>query len=617
MKKTLTILTAVLLSVLTAQATRALRLPVTISQPDGTQLTLYQHGDEDHHWTTTADGTLVIYTQQGCFVAAIGDDGELTATRTLAHDADHRTSAERQLAMQQTEAKRALFHERGLQRQTAAATRRAQISETAHYLPHQGSPRILVILANYQDRQFILPDPVKSFTQFLNGETQEELGNSESMNARSVRKYFEVSSGGKFTPQFDVVGPVMLPDNMEQYGGKADNAGDEQISKLGRDALTLVKDQIDLKQYDNDGDGKVELVYIIHAGYGQNAGGSVETMWAKVSSAGCNIDGVTVSRLGCNSELFIPQAGYDTWITGHGTFCHEFSHAMGLPDLYPTNAPARSVNNQTLEFWSVMDYGLYRYNGFDATLYNAWERDAMGWDEPVLLSETTRGITLTPFLDGGSSFKIVNSAKEEEAFYIENIQKRDENARAMGHGMLVYHVDYASSTVNMSDYPNNAAGHPRVTVVPADGLIISGYQTLRSNGTSQGYGGTYTQAEYRASLGGDPFPGTGNTTLLSDQQPQPGFKYYNGTSTTGIALKNIAEDSETGAVSFDFVTIDKGDVNADEHVNTADIVATTAIILGCDSGNARRADINGDGKVDVSDVTALARQVLQQGVAGE
>jgi len=213
--------------------------------------------------------------------------------------------------------------------------------------------------------------------------------------------------------------------------------------------------------------------------------------------------------------------------------------------------------------------------------------------------------------------KIVNSAKEEEAFYIENIQERDENARAMGHGMLVYHVDYASSTVNMSDYPNNAAGHPRVTVVPADGLIISGYQTLRSNGTSQGYGGTYTQAEYRASLAGDPFPGTGNTTLLSDQQPQPGFKYYNGTSITGIALKNIAEDSETGAVSFDFVTIDKGDVNADEHVNTADIVATTAIILGRDSGNARRADINGDGKVDVSDVTALARQVLQQGVAGE
>ena len=152
--------------------------------------------------------------------------------------------------------------------------------------------------------------------------------------------------------------------------------------------------------------------------------------------------------------------------------------------------------------------------------------------------------------------------------------------------MLVYHIDYASNTVNMGDYPNNTAGHPRVTVVPADGLLISGYQTLRSDGSSQGYGGTHTQAEYSASLAGDPFPGTGGITSLNADQQIPSFYYYykddNGkdaTEQTGVALTNITENTETGAVTFDYIVEQLGDLNRDGKVDTADITTLVDLIL--------------------------------------
>ena len=608
MNRTLIILTTILLTALPAWSSRAFREPITLSQPDGTQLTVWLHGDENHHWMTTADGTMVVNTQKGCFVASINEDGELAPTTVLAHEPILRTAAEQRLAARQTEPLRTLFHKRGSQAEGSA--RRAQVVEGNRYLPHTGSPRVLVILTAYQDLDFTIPDPVKSFTQYLNSETLEDYENKEGFNDHSVRKYFDISSGGQFTPQFDVVGPVTLPDSMKYYGGSSAYANDENISKLGEDAINLVKDKIDLKDYDNDGDGRVELVYIIHAGYGQNAGGPAESMWAKVAYVNRKIGDTYVNNFGCNAELFSPSGlkdnegfPYAKYINGTGTFCHEFSHAMGLPDLYPNTTASRRVDNQTLEHWSIMDYGLYRRNGFAPTPYNAWERSVMGWEQPKELTETTKGITLLPFAEGGKSYKIANSKKSEEVFLIENIQKRGVNARAFGHGMLVYHIDYASNTVNMGDYPNNTAGHPRVTVVPADGLLISGYQTLRSDGSSQGYGGTHTQAEYSASLAGDPFPGTGGITEVSDHLSVPNYMYYHGNGTTGVALKNIAEDTEAGTVTFDFVTIAKGDINADEQIDAADVVAITNIITGKDTNsNTARADVNGDSKVDISDI---------------
>lgn len=537
------ILTAMLaLTVVTmSMAAPALPWTFTVRQADGTQLTLRQYGDEYHHWTATQDGVLVVNSRRGCYVARIADDGTLVPTPVLAHEPDRRGTTE-QAAIRQQAARHALFVRRG--EQQAMSRRAPAIASSGRYLPHEGSPRVLVILAAYQDVPFTVNQPVKAFDQYLNGDTQQDLGNQNRQNIVSVRGYFDASSHGRFTPQFDIVGPVTLPDSMAYYGKN------ENMSALCRDAVALVRDSVDFRRYDNDGDGRAELVYIIFAGYGENQGGPSEAMWAKTSTLNMTVDSTIVTRFCCGSELFHPHPNYKNFINGIGVFSHEFSHAMGLPDIYATSSTGY-INNQTMERWDIMDQGIYNNNGFAPAPYLAWEQDIMGWTEVQTLAEDARGITVLPLTEeGGQAYKIQNPENDRDCIYMENVQQRGLNYKAAGHGLLVYHVAYPNSTVNMGDSPNNKAGRPAVSVVPADSLLIAIWQ----RDSYPQYGGTYTLEQYTESFLGDPFPGTGGVTVLTDSMRLPNYQFYttDGTAPVGCSLRDISEDAATGAVTFSY-----------------------------------------------------------------
>lgn len=526
-------------------AAPALRGPFTVTQADGTLLTVEQFGDEFFHWTETADGTLVVPTRQGYFVAVIDDKGELTASDVLAHEVQLRGSKEQQLVNQQA-TRRVLFHQQGQQR--AQAERRAMsISISNKYLPHSGSPRILTILAAYQDVDFIVNEPKLAFDQYLNGDEIVDFGNNNTLQLCSVRQYFNTCSNGLFTPQFDVVGPVKLPQDMAYYGGKKAGGSDDKFYQLCKDAYQAVKDSVaDWSLYDNDKDGNVELVCIIFAGYGQNQGGENNTIWAKASRPNIAIDNdMRISFFNCCSELFNPAKtatyDYSQYINGTGTFIHEMSHCMGLPDLYQTTGDY--ANNQGMESWSIMDYGLYNRNGFAPAPYNAWEREVMGWDIMEPISAPTQVNLLKPWEDGGTAYKIVNSSDDNEYIVLENIQKQGLNKYAKGHGLLVYHVAYPSSEINMTDHPNNTVGHSAVAVVPASGLFIN-IGLARNNKP-------HTRAEWTASMASSPFPGDSAVTELTLQQELPNYVFYSG-DPLDVELHNITE-SEDGSVSFDFV----------------------------------------------------------------
>ena len=549
------LLTTALAAVCAWQAWAAPALPLTcqVVQADGTLLTILHHGDEHCHWTTTADGTLLVASGRGFYVASISDDGQLTATPQLAHEPRLREAAEL-TAIRQQHDRHHIFEEHAIQEATAAR-RASKVSSTGGYLPHTGSPRVLVILTAYKDLSFTINDPVRAFEQYLNGEEQTDLGNENNLNLCSVRKYFEQCSNGQYAPQFDIVGPVTLPDSMAYYGGGG-STGSEKLGQMARDALSLVKDQVNLRLYDNDGDGRAELVYLIFAGIGENQGGPADNMWAKVSTQNMNLgDTIRLNRVGCGSEIFHPK--YPTRINGTGVFIHEFSHAMGLPDLYPTTTPGRKVNNQSMEYWDVMDNGLYTDNGYSPTPYTAWEQEAMGWiDISKLEGSGTQALSMLPLTEaGGQAYKICNQQDDREFIVVENIQQRGLNRGALGHGTLAYHVAYPNNTVNMGDSPNNRVGAPAVAVIPADSLLISGY--LRSDGV-------YTGKEYRTSFEGDPFPGTSNNLQLSDQSALPNFRFYStADNKVGASLLNIREDTATGIVTFYF---QKDDASAVEPI---------------------------------------------------
>lgn len=415
------------------------------------------------------------------------------------------------------------------------------------YLQHTGSPRILTILAAFQDVGFTVNDPVKAFDQYLNGNKQEDLGNMNHMNVASVRQYFNTCSYGNFTPQFDVVGPLTLPQNMAYYGGKNNKGSDDRFSDFCRDALELAKDIVsDWSIYDNDKDDRIELVCVIFAGYGQNQGGADSSIWAKASYQNIKVnDTQRISRFNCCPELFHPQ--YPDYINGTGVFIHEFSHCMGLPDLYATTSTAY-VNNQGMETFSIMDYGLYNRNGFAPCPYNAWEQEVMGWTKIEELKPTAdcqqQVSDLLPLIEGGKAYKLVNADNDRDYIVMENIQKRGLNTYSAAHGLLVYHVDYPYNTVNMTDAPNSNPGHPGVAVVPANGTLISSY--LRGSGKK------YTNEEWKESLSSSVFPGPENVTALTSQMQLPNYCFWNSSKAkeTNYMLNSISENEGTGTVSF-------------------------------------------------------------------
>ena len=89
----------------------------------------------------------------------------------------------------------------------------------------------------------------------------------------------------------------------------------------------------------------------------------------------------------------------------------------------------------------------------------------------------------------------------------------------------------------MFDYPNNTLGKPKVTIVPADGYIISDY--------TKGDGKQWTEAQYNASLAGDPYPGSQNVTEL--------LSITLNKSIMEKPFYNIAEDKEAGIVTLDYL----------------------------------------------------------------
>ena len=415
------------------------------------------------------------------------------------------------------------------------------------YLQHSGSPRVLTILAAFQDLGFTVNDPVQAFDQYLNGDKQEDLGNKNQLNIASVRQYFEICSHKQFSPQFDVVGPITLPQKMSYYGGSSSNGSDDKFSDFCKDAMEQAKSLVnDWSVYDNDKDGRVELVCVIFAGFGQNQGGADSTIWAKASYQNLKLnDALRISRFNCSPELFYPQ--YPDYINGTGVFIHEFSHCMGLPDLYVTNKNSYA-NNQGMEAYSVMDYGLYNYNSFAPCPYTAWEQEVMGWtemEEIKLTDNSQQAFTnLSPVIDGGKAYKLVNADNDRDIMVMENVQQRGLNKKAGGHGLLVYHVDYPYINVNMNDSPNNNVGHPSVAVVPAGGLLICSY--LR--GSNQ----PYTMEEWQKSIEASTFPGTKEVTSLTDEMQLPNYCFWNGKTAknTGYMLSSISENTETGTVSF-------------------------------------------------------------------
>ena len=545
-----------LLSAINTYAVKAYPFPVEVRQSDGTMLTIVLHGDEDFNYCATTDGALLVEENGNYYIGSIDANGQLKATAQLAHNEALRTPAETLLVKAQN---RQLFLKMGEETAQRQKIMREPIKPTGSvpFFPHTGTPKALVILAEFADTTFSLPKPKEAFDAYFNSKVPlEDLGGGETANRASVQRYFQNVSLGSFVPEFDVYGPVKLPSNLKTYGGTKANGDGERMDLLFQDACALLDDEIDFSQYDANDDGYVDLSIIIYAGFSQSmTGNSNECIWPKSNafSTGPKYDGKKLGRYAVSAEL---NGFPGCWssapfvrINGIGTLCHEFCHTMGLPDFYPTGSEGAKVkgNNQAMEYWSLMDSGNYNYNGYAPVALNAWEREAFGWIEIPTLTESCQ-LDILPLDDNGKAYRILNDhdATAHEYFLIENIQQIGQNSWQRGHGLLVYHVEYDETAFSMaSNKPNNVKGHPRMTIVPADGLLFAQYNVGKEID-----GKVIKNADFYAELAGDPYPGTSGVTQLNETMGIVNFQVYKGESLNK-ALNNITETD--GIISLSFI----------------------------------------------------------------
>lgn len=442
-----------------------------------------------------------------------------------------------------------------LMEREAAAYSKGQraISTQNNYVPHTGTITIPVVLVNFQDAKFKINKPKEAFDQLFNSDTQADLGNGNHLNYGSVAKYFRDMSNSAFTPKFKVYDPVTVDQPETYYGGKnEDDNKDEDPRQLVKDALKLVEDQVtedDIKSFCSDGK-TIDCVYIVYAGLGQNDGGDGTTVWANCwTTDGATLGGKKVRWYTMSGELSPVKINDSTIpvVNGLGVICHEFSHSLGLPDMYPTETSAY-LDNQEMEYWDLMDGGEYTYNGFCPTAYTAFEKEQMEWQVDIKTLDSDASVTMTTSTEqGGRAYKIVNPQNDKEYLMLEYIQRKGWNKHLFGNGLLVYHVCLPSETLYSSTRLNNTPGYPGMAVVPADGACLSSYIKANEN-------------DYGNSLYGDLFPGTGNlqgqnVTELSDTNKQPNFCWYNAAKTdklnTNKAIKNVKYDN--GVLTFDYV----------------------------------------------------------------
>ena len=565
MKKTVLILIT-LLCHLASHASKGWPYPITVSQPDGTQLTVRINGDADFNWVSTLDGVVLKQVGNGYYVANIDTNGMLSSSGTLAHDADKRSSAEQSLCKKQDVK---AFLTVNTRPERLAATRGFGGKGSTSFFPHTGSPRAIVLLVQFANRPFKV-QPRKAFNQYLNSmaDKHQDFGNAENRNTGSVKRYFSDMSGGKFKPQFDLYGPITMPKNAAYYGEGSSSM--ERYRELVSEACTMMDDSLDFSKYDADKDGNVDLVYIIYAGYGESVSSIDSTLWPKAFVCGTDIkkDGKYVRLAGISNELNgHPDVHYSSTsgllINGVGLFCHEFSHCMGLPDFYPTVSPQWTTannkqdfdayDNQGMEDWDVMDNGIYLYNGYSPTAYTAWEREKMGWLTIETLTREGK-VELKSIDQGGKAYRIKNdkNTSGNEYYIVENIQAKGWNYKLPASGMMVSHVEYvpwAFSVFHGGDNSvNNIKGHPRMTIVPADGYLPSSYRKVSDN--SNLTAPYMKKKQYDEQLAGDLYPGKNNINRLTDAQNMVNYAPWTGGMLNkpiyNIALKN-------GIVTFDFL----------------------------------------------------------------
>lgn len=375
-----------------------------------------------------------------------------------------------------------------------------------------GTKKALVLLVDFSDNK-------ASTTTYPTSHYEDLLFSKGTYSTGSMRDFYLENSYNKF----DLTGTVSkwyrapqtyayYVDNQNGFGYYPKNA-----QRLVEDVVKAADTDIDFSQYDWDGDGYVDALIIVHAGFGAEEDGSTNKIWSHQWDA---YAAISVDNVKVNTYSMQPDNGRV------GVFSHETGHVLGLPDFYDYG-----YDSAGLGMWSLMAAG--SWNGErDATTgkvksdkagtkpsqLDAWSKIKLGWISPTVLRTNLNNASFPKVETSSTVYKLWTSGKiEQEYFLVENRQKTGFDEYLPGSGLLIYHIDETKKN-------NNDQYHYLVGLEEADGKY-----DLRSNSNSGD--------------GGDPWPGTSSKTEFSDTST-PNSKSYSDTKTN-VAVNNISASAAT------------------------------------------------------------------------
>lgn len=365
---------------------------------------------------------------------------------------------------------------------------RAHHKKVSQQNPFLGEKRGLIILVEFPDTKFQSETSYQQWSDIINLK-----GYSDHKAPGSVSDYFYDQSYGQFRLEFDVVGPIQARHKHAYYGQNIDWGDptgwfDQSVGELVEEACLAVSSQVRFSDYDWNDDGEVEQVFLLYAGHGENDYWSKDStvIWPHMAmmdedwgyEGGLQVQDVRVNAYACSNEL-----NRSNMLDGMGTFCHEFSHCLGLPDLYDTER-----GYSILGTYDLMDQGCYNGGGWCPVGYSSYERYACGWLNPVEVSdphavrgfspniELTRGennCMLFPLIEHPDACIYRESPDANDYYLIEYRKKKSWDTYIPKEGLLVWHIDY-DEQVWYENTVNNDPDHLRVEHMTPDEIKTSG-----------------------------------------------------------------------------------------------------------------------------------------------
>ena len=525
-----------------------------LKQPDGSTIEVRYVGDENFHALVSADGYILQKDALG-YYAYVNEKGQ--SSGIYARDAQDRSSTDMDFlagldpeAIYQKMLDNAPMEEVPDYEIPKFVSPKIQRLPTPKYNLTLGELRGIILLVQFSDVKFKSSNPQKLYTDFMNKE-----GFSEFAHSGSVRDYFIQNSMGKFTPTFDVYGPITVPGSRESYGNTlTGNKGAKQAMQEALDTL-VKRGGIDFSLYDKDKDGFVDFFFMLFAGIGAANSGNKNSIWPHAGNIG-NIgnpkngvkltDNIYMNRYACANEISGKAYKKDSTtstIEGIGTVVHEFGHVLGLPDLYDTK---KTNPRKPLGSWDIMASGSYNcpnntYNTqcCSPPLFSAFERMSLGWFTPTELNDT--GSVKLDKLDDNIAFSVTNPKNPNEMFLLEYRTKKNWDKAQKSSGMLIWHIDYSDSVWKKGGI-NSDSNHIYVNIIEAVP------ETSTSAATT------------------DPFPGSGKVTDFNK------FIFWNGDDMK-IALSNITESPDTNYITF---TVDMTIRSSSSTSSTSSVLSSSA-----------------------------------------